>query len=112
MTGDPDAALAEIFAALSGLEPADTPTPDDWRTEIVRQATQAIGVSQANSNFDGDSQEVARSQLAFARRVFALALEALEATEQEQEQSRSDVRAFEDKLARFQKQLDVLETEG
>jgi hypothetical protein len=112
MTGDPDAALAEIFAALSGLEPADTPTPDDWRTEIVRQATQAIGVSQANSNFDGDSQEVARSQLAFARRVFALALEALEAAEQEQEQSRSDVRAFEDKLARFQKQLDVLETEG
>ena len=112
MTGDPDAALAEIFAALSGLEPADTPTPDDWRTEIVRQATQAIGVSQANSNFDGDSQEVARSQLAFARRVFALVLEALEAAEQEQEQSRSDVRAFEDKLARFQKQLDVLETEG
>ena len=110
MTGDPDAALAEIFAALSGLEPADTPTPDDWRTEIVRQATQAIGVSQANSNFDGDSQEVARSQLAFARRVFALALEALEAAEQEP--SRSDVRAFEDKLARFQKQLDVLETEG
>ena len=104
--------MAEIFAALSGLEPADTPTPDDWHTEIVRQATQAIGVSQANSNFDGDSQEVARSQLAFARRVFALALEALKAAEQEQEQSRSDVRAFEDKLARFQKQLDVLETEG
>ena len=110
MTTYPEAALAEVFAALAGLEPANGPATDDWRGEIVRRTTQAIGVSQAHANGDGDSQAVARSQLAFARRVFALALDAIEAAEQDR--SRSDVIAFERKLARFQKQLDVLEAEG
>ena len=107
MTAEPEAALVALFAALSDLGSADAPSHDAWRTEIVREATQAIGVLRANSNSDGDSQDVARSQLAFARRVFALALQAIEAAEQER--SPSDGMAFEDKLARFQAQLDLLE---
>ena len=107
MTAEPDPALAELFAALASLDEAATASPDGWRGEIVRQATQAIGVARANSHFDNDSQEVAQSQLAFARRVFALALDALEAAEQEQ--SRADITGFADKLARFQAQLSELE---
>lgn len=101
----------ELFAALSGLDQAagTARMPENWRADVVSQAAQAIAAATVVCEGDHDPRDVARSQLAFARQVFDLALDAVDPADQAL--PRADAAELRVRIADFQAQLDALKAD-